>query len=325
MDLHDALSGLKFFEDRNVLVGPQTYDDAGVYRLTDELALVQTVDFFTPIVDDPFMFGQIAIANSLSDVYAMGGTPINALSILCFPKDELGLEVLKEILQGACEKLIEARVALLGGHTVTDKELKYGAAVTGTVHPKRIWSNAGAKPGDILFLTKPLGTGILTTAIKKGKLSPELTETVTTSMCRLNGPACAALQGLTVHACTDVTGYALAGHAKQLAEASGVSLRIDVSKVPLFPGVLDYVKPAFKTRGDTVNRKFVEGGYLTARGVPAAVEDLLFDPQTSGGLFLCIPAAEAAEAQKRLAATGVRSEPIGEAIPRGKHLLRFEA
>jgi len=324
VDLHQALTGLKFFDDPRVLVGCQTYDDAGVYRLTDDLALVQTLDFFTPIVDDPYTFGQIAMANSLSDVYAMGGTPINALSILCFPIDDLGLDVLRDILSGACDTLIEAKVALLGGHTVTDKELKYGAAVTGTVHPKRIWSNAGAKPGDVIFLTKPIGTGILTSAIKRGKLTPELTEAVTASMRRLNAAACEAVKSLRIHAATDITGYALAGHAAQLAEASKVSIRIDAKKVPLFPDMLEWVKPAFKTRGDVVNRKFIEGRYHTVPSVLGPLEDLLFDPQTSGGLFLCVDPADAGETRKRLADTGVKSEPIGEVLAQGPHLLRFE-
>lgn len=324
MDLHQALAGLSFFPDPNVLVGCQTYDDAGVYRLTDDLALVQTVDFFTPVVDDPHLFGQIAMANSLSDVYAMGGTPINALSILCFPIDSLGLDVLREILRGACETLIEAKVSLLGGHTVTDKELKYGAAVTGTVHPQRIWSNAGARPGDVIFLTKPLGTGILVNAIKKAQITPVQEKAVTDSMRQLNAAACRSVLDLRVHACTDVTGYALAGHGGQLAEASGVTLRIDTARVPLFPNMLDWVKPGLKTRGDTINRKFIEGRYTTARTVPAALEDVLFDPQTSGGLLLCIDAADAPTARQRLADAGVHAEPIGEVVPKSDVLLRFE-
>lgn len=316
MELHGALAGLPVLSDSNVLVGSSTYDDAGVYRLSADMALVQTVDFFTPIVDDPGAFGRIAMANALSDVYAMGGRPINALNILCYPIGELGMETLHDILHGAAEKLKEAGVVLLGGHSVQDKELKFGAAITGLVHPDRIWTNAGAKPGDVLILTKRIGTGVLCNALKAGKLAKDLEREVIDSMSTLNAAAAKACEGATIHACTDVTGFGLAGHAGQMAEASGVTIRIRPSALPLFPGAEGYMAE-HRTRGNRTNRAYLAGRCQEDPAVPQTLHDLCFDPQTSGGLLLVVLAAEADALLSRL-----RSGPcpaaarIGEVVAR---------
>lgn len=301
-----------------------TFDDAGVYRLTPELALVQTVDFFTPIVDDPKSFGRIAIANALSDVYAMGGRPINALNILCYPMEALGHEVLHEILAGANEKYTEAKCALLGGHSVTDTELKFGAAVTGLVHPDRIWTNAGAKAGDALVLSKRLGTGILTTALKARKLSEADAAPVVAQMEQLNAGGVAAAEGKTIHAATDITGYALAGHGAGMAEASGVTLVIRTSRVPIFAEAEKFAAKGQKTRGDVSNREWLGPKYRTAPGVRKPLEDILFDPQTSGGMLFSLPAAQADALVADLKKNGFAAScVIGEVREKSGHLVEF--
>jgi selenide,water dikinase len=283
--------------DPNLLVGYETADDAGVYRLTPDLALVQTVDFFTPIVDDPFTFGAIAAANSLSDVYAMGGRPVTSLSILAWPGGQ-DQEELEQILQGGAEKMREAGTLLIGGHSINDPEIKFGYAVTGTVHPAHIWTNAGARPDDVLMLTKPIGTGVIATALKRGTAREEDVRASVASMLTLNCSAADALKDLEVHAVTDVTGFGLLGHAREVAVASNVSLEIRASTVPFLPGAVDYARAGALAGGLKNNRDFtgpcVEGS--------SDFDDLLYDPQTSGGLLVSLPPREAGEFGKRFPA-----------------------
>jgi selenide, water dikinase len=274
-----VLPGVPRLNDPNVLVGFDTADDAGVYRLSPECALVQTVDFFTPIVDDPRTYGRIAAANALSDVYAMGGRPISALSILCYPAKG-DLDDLRAILAGGAEKMIEAGCALIGGHSVGDDEIKFGYAVTGVVHPDRIWTNAGARPGDLLVLTKPIGTGVIATALKKGIARDEHVEASIESMSRLN------LIEAEAHGCTDVTGFGLMGHAREMALASGVTLEFDAAALELLPGALEYSAAGARPGGLMNNREFASCAVKIEGDLDEALEALLYDPQTSGGLLL---------------------------------------
>jgi len=323
-DLRKALEVLPRASDPNVLVDASTLDDAGVYRLGPELALVQTVDFFTPILDDPEDYGAVAAANALSDVYAMGGRPLTALNILCFPDSKLSPKILEAILRGGSRVLAEAGVALLGGHSVSDRELKYGLAVTGVIDPRRIWTNAGAKPGDELLLTKPIGTGVLATALKKGKLAEGHRAALTASMLQLNREAAQAALGYEVHACTDVTGCGLAGHGYELAQASGAALEIELSAVPLLPGALHWIERGLKTRGDTVNRDYVQQRYRVEGRPPKPLVDLMFDPQTSGGLLFAAPPAVAAPLLAALRAAGaIHSARIGRVVPPAESVLIF--
>jgi len=306
--------------DDRVLLDYRTSDDAGVYRLDDEHALVQTVDFFTPIVDDPRTYGRIAAANALSDVYAMGGRPLTALAIAAFPKDA-DEAVLGQIFAGGLEALREAGVALLGGHTVQDQEIKFGYAVTGDVHPARFWANGGAQPGDVLFLTKPLGTGIIATALKFGRAPVDVADAAVRSMLRLNRSACEALRTLpvdAVHACTDITGFGLVGHGSEMAAASGCRLVIDSRAVPLIDGVLGIVDGNVPGGGVTNRQHFASR--LTIRGdVPPDLVTLFHDPQTSGGLLAAVAADHAEAARAALAGAGVEAGLIGtvEAGPAG--------
>ena len=302
--------------DDRVLIDYRTSDDAGVYRLDDGRALVQTVDFFTPVVDDPFLYGRIAAANALSDVYAMGGRPLTALAIAGFPK-EGDREVLKAIFAGGLEALREAGVALLGGHTVQDAEIKFGYAVTGEVHPSRVLSNAGARAGDVLLLTKALGTGVVATALKFGRAPAEAVDAATASMARLNREAADALAALpdgAVHACTDITGFGLAGHGTEMAAASGVTLLLTAAALPLLPGAAALTDGNIPGGGRTNRAHFGEGIRLDP-AVPAAVTHLLFDPQTSGGLLAAVDPAHAEDAAARLAAAGVMAARVGVAAP----------
>ncbi len=276
-----------------MLVGFETADDAGVYQLTAELALVQTVDFFTPIVDDPFTFGAIAAANSLSDVYAMGGRPISALSILAYPAKG-DLDDLEAILKGGAEKMREADCAVLGGHSVADDEIKFGYSVTGTVHPARVKANAGARAGDVLVFTKRLGTGVISTALKRGIAREADVAVSIASMLTLNRAACEAMLAYDVHGCTDITGFGLIGHARGMAMASAVTLEIDIDRVRFLPGALEYARLGAIPGGLKNNREFASCAVETARALPAEVEDLLYDPQTSGGLLISLPEADAA-------------------------------
>ncbi len=304
------LAALPRVPNENVLVGYDTSDDAGVYQITPELALVQTVDFFTPIVDDPYTFGAIAAANALSDVYAMGGKPISALSILAWPADG-DIEDLEGILRGGADKIHEAGAAILGGHSITDPELKFGYAITGTVHPQRVKANAGALVGDALVLTKEIGTGVISTALKKGIAREADVEASIASMLTLNRAACEAMLGFDVHGCTDVTGFGLLGHARELASGSGVTVEIDPDAVRFLPGAAEYAKNGALPGGLKNNRDFVMP-FVEAN---SEINDLLFDPQTSGGLLISLPEADAA----RLVLTYPAAYRIGRVInPTGK-------
>ena len=274
----------------DLLVGVNTVDDAGVFRLREDLALVQTVDFFTPIVDDPYVYGAVAAANSLSDVYAMGGEPVTALNIVCYAKNSVKPEMLADILRGGHDKAEEAGCVIAGGHTVEDTEMKYGLAVTGTIDPRRILTNAGAQPGDALVLTKPLGTGIVTTALKLGEISDELYRRVTASMMALNAQASRLALQFEAHACTDITGFGLLGHAWQMAHASDVGLVFYANQLPLFDDVLELADRGFLTKGKVTNRQYV-GDYVRIDDhISEALVNVLYDPQTSGGLLVAVSA-----------------------------------
>ena len=310
------LGGLPVMHDDRVLVDYRTADDAGVYKLDDTRALVQTVDFFTPIVDDPFVYGQIAAANALSDVYAMGGRPLTALAIAGFPK-EADRSLLTQIFAGGLDMLRHAGVALLGGHTVQDQEIKFGYSVTGEVDPRRILSNAGARPGDALVLTKPLGTGVIATALKFGRANETAVAAAVLSMTTLNRAAAEAIQGLpagSVHACTDITGFGLLGHASEMALASHCQLELESSAIPFIEGARELVRGNIPGGGRT-NRQHFGVRVTIAPSVPDDVADLLFDPQTSGGLLFAIDAAAAAGAREVLSAAGVNAVVIGRATP----------
>jgi selenide,water dikinase len=299
---------LPLAENENVLVGIATRDDAGVYLLRDDLALVQTVDFFTPIVDDPFDFGRIAAVNSLSDVYAMGATPLTALNICAFPVEEVDLEILRRILEGGAAIAKQAGVALLGGHTVKDDEPKYGWAVTGIVDPRKVVTNAGARPGDTLLLTKPLGTGILTTALKRDRIDAAALRPAVDAMLELNAHASAAMVEIGVHGATDITGFGLLGHAGELMEASGVALELRASAIPLFAGVLDLIRADVIPGGTKDNMQAHAAFTRYDDGVDAALRVALSDAQTSGGLLIAVPA----ERLERLRATiGPSAHVIG--------------
>ena len=276
--------------NENVLIGFDTSDDAGVYKLREDYALVQTIDFFTPIVDDPYLYGAIAAANALSDVYAMGGRPLTALSVLCYP-GQGDLDVLEAILRGGMEKMREAGCVVLGGHSVSDEEMKFGYAVTGWVHPDHILANAGAEPGDVLVLTKPIGTGVIATALKRGMAKPEHVEASIQSMLTLNKGAAEALRSAEPHGFTDVTGFGLIGHAREMAWASNVTLRIDAAAVPRLPGALDYARAGAIPGGLKNNREFASPAVSVLGNIEPDIETLLYDPQTSGGLLVSVKEA----------------------------------
>lgn len=297
--------------DPRLIVGRETFDDAGIFVLSDDLALVQTVDFFAPIVDDPYLFGQIAAANALSDVYAMGGEPLTALNIVGFPSGKLPIEVLTEILRGGQDKVHEAGAFVVGGHSIIDEELKFGVSVTGRAHPKRILSNANAAVGDRLVLTKPLGTGLLATVGKRGELGTEAAAALYASMCTLNAAASRAALAVGARCATDVTGFGLLGHASHIAEASGVTLRIRAADVPELPGALDAWRRGVRTGGAERNTEFLESRVEWG----ATADDrraLLIDPQTSGGMLVCVPAGRVGE-YLSLVPEGVE---IGEVVSR---------
>jgi selenide,water dikinase len=313
-----VLSAIPPQTDSRVLIDFRTSDDAGVYRWEGGPALVQTVDFFTPIVDDPYVYGQIAAANSMSDVYAMGGRPLTALAIAGFPKDDLAPEVIGGIFQGGFDKLREADVALLGGHTVQDREIKFGYAITGAIDPARVLTNAGAKAGDVLFLTKPLGTGIVGTAIKFDRADKTVADEAIASMRQLNRAAAEALQTLApaaVHACTDITGFGLLGHGAEMAAASGVTLEIEAGRVPTFTGVLAMTRQN-RSGGMSSNQEHFNATVSTDSGVDADVQLLLYDPQTSGGLLIAADGAHAAEVAAAFDRAHVTSWRIGRVGPR---------
>jgi selenide,water dikinase len=318
-DLSRALAALPTMSDPRLLVGRETFDDAGIFRVSDDFALVQTVDFFPPIVDDPFDFGQIAAANALSDVYAMGGQPLTALNIVAFPTSELPLEVLTGILAGGQEKVHEAGAVIVGGHTVVDPELKYGLAVTGRAHPDFLLTNAGARPGDQLVLTKPIGNGILATAGKRGLLSPEAERAMLEAMKTLNGAASRAALAVGSRCATDITGFGLLGHMSHIARASKVTLRLDLDAVPVFPGVREAVKAKCVTDGAKRNAEYLRDLVSWKKGTD---EDraILHDPQTSGGLLVCVSQVRVADYLSRVAGSVV----VGEVIDRGEVAIEVQ-
>lgn len=279
--------------DENVLIGFDTADDAGVYKLTPELALVQTVDFFTPIVDDPYTYGAIAAANSLSDVYAMGGRPVSSLSILAYPASG-DLDDLAAILKGGAEKMHEASCTILGGHSVNDPEIKFGYSVTGLVHPERVLANAGARAGDALVLTKRIGTGVISTALKRGIAGESHVAASIEQMLTLNRQACETMLALDPHGCTDITGFGLIGHAREMAVASGVTIELDASSVRFLPGAVEYARAGAIPAGLKNNREFASCAVASGRELPEEIEALLYDPQTSGGLLVSLPEGDAA-------------------------------
>jgi selenide, water dikinase len=304
-----------------VLVGFEHSDDAGVFRLTTDIAVVQTVDFFSPIVDDAYTYGQIAAANALSDIYAMGGIPKTALSIVGFPTKSIDLTTLGEIMRGGLDKLNEAEVVLLGGHSVRDDEIKFGYAITGMIDPKNIRQNNGARMGDCLILTKPLGTGLITTALKRSQVSAEHVTAAIATMSQLNRRASEIAQEFDVHAMTDVTGFGLIGHAIEVAKASGLAIDIDHSKIPLLPGVLEYSRAGFCAGGLTSNEQFFGKHVSMSNSVTVELRNVLFDPQTSGGLLMFCDSRDVTPLLKRLRAENIAAVEIGHTSPRADHLL----
>ena len=309
--------------DPNVLVGFDTADDAGVYQITPELALVQTVDFFTPIVDDPYVFGQITATNALSDVYAMGGRPMSALTLVCFP--ETGdVTILEQMLAGGLSKMVEAGCTVIGGHSIKDDEIKLGYAVTGTVHPGHVLANSGAKPGDRLILTKAIGTGVISTAIKRRKAEFAWIRGAVHAMTTLNKAAAEVVTSgnLAVHAMTDVTGFGLIGHLREVARGSGVSMRLFASKVPLLEGALECVQHGYVPGGLKSNRGFAEGCVEYADDVPEDLRTLLYDPQTAGGLLISVAEADAARLVEALREKGVEGASIGFVVEKTGALIQ---
>jgi selenide,water dikinase len=320
-DLDQILKELPIPKDPKVLVGLDTSDDAGIYQLNDEVALVQTVDFFTPIVDDPFTFGQIAVANALSDVYAMGGTPLTGMNLVAFPIKTLSSSILKEILLGGLSKMKEAGVALVGGHSIDDPEIKYGLAVTGLIHPQKILTNAKAKVGDKLVLTKALGTGIIATALKGEMASGEAVEKIVESMVTLNRTAAEWMKKFETHACTDITGFSFIGHALEMAIASQVGMVIQSKSIPIFPKTMEYAKLGLIPGGAYSNRDFFSCRVEVHSGVPDLLVNIFYDPQTSGGLLISLPPGEAEELVVILKKEGhIHSSIVGEVVegPPGK-------
>ncbi len=337
--LDAVLKRLPSQSDPNVIVGFETSDDAAVYRLTDDLAIVQTVDFFTPIVDDPALFGQVTAANALSDIYAMGGRPISALTIVAFPTAS-SPEILEQILRGGLAKMAEANCTVVGGHSIRDDELKFGYAVTGVIHPDHIWKNVGAKPGDVLLFTKPVGTGVISTALKQGRAEDSWVAAATASMTRLNRDAAEALHEVEneatthkngdaaksatpIHAVTDVTGFAVLGHAREMAIGSGVSLKIDHARIEYLPGAIEASRSGFFSGGMKNNREFVESCVEFTSNVADEFRALLFDPQTSGGLLAAIAPEAASIALAAMESRGVPARIIGEVVAKRHPLIEI--
>ncbi len=299
------LKSLRPSDDPNLLIGYETSDDAAVYRVSPDIAVISTADFITPPVDDPYWFGQIAAANSLSDVYAMGGTPLTALNLVMFPSKKLDMGVLKEILRGGTDKVLEADASTAGGHSVDDNEPKYGLSVTGVVHPDRILTNSGAQPGDALILTKPLGTGVLFNANRSGKLPYRELEAILPQVASLNRKALELSLRFDIHACTDVTGFAIMGHTLELARGSGVQIDLFYDKLPFYPNALDMYQRGETTGSNKSNRKLAEGFWETDTEISAEQEALLFDPQTSGGLVISVAEDQADTCLKELQDNGI--------------------
>jgi selenide,water dikinase len=317
--LSQLLNHLPKMNDANLLVGTETSDDAAVYRLNDDTALIQTLDFFTPVVDDPYTFGQIAAANSLSDIYAMGGKPLLALNIVCFPSC-LSVDVFAQILKGGADKVLEAGAVVVGGHSVEDDEPKYGLSVTGAVHPDRVLRNFGCREGDVLILTKPLGTGIINTAIKGEMASDRAYEKAVKVMTTLNKYASEIIAGHEISACTDITGFGLMGHGYEMASASHVTIRFDKDRIHYMEEAKEYAEMGLVPGGAYNNREYLDGKYSIS-GVPAWLEDILFDPQTSGGLLFACSQDEAGDILKKLSKLNLQSAIIGEVLPLGDKFI----
>jgi selenide,water dikinase len=315
-DLAQVLSKLPHQHNENVIVGFETADDAGVFRLSDDVALVQTIDFFTPVSDDPFVYGQVAAVNSLSDVYAMGGQPLSALSMVCFPQKD-DFELLGKILEGGQRTMNAEGVVVIGGHSVDDSEMKFGYAVTGIVHPNKVVTNAGANSGDVLILTKAIGTGAINTAVKNGNASLNAIEAVTKAMTTSAADASRVMVELGANACTDITGFGLLGHAYEMAKASNVTFEIDSGKVPLLPDVLELIEQGMLTRGDKNNRAYVGDTVGFADSVSSIMQSALFDPQTAGGLLVSLPTERSEEYIERVTDAVV----IGTVKSKEEHLI----
>jgi selenide,water dikinase len=312
-----VLSGLERQPfDPNLLVGFDKADDAGVYRLRDDLALVQTLDFFTPIVDDPFDYGRIAALNSINDVWAMGGTPVTAMAITCFPKKGVDFSILQEIMRGGLSVLTENKVALVGGHSVDNEQIMFGYSVTGVIDPNHVATNAGAKPGDVIILTKPIGTGVISTGIKRAKASAEVVAESIATMLTPGKYAAEAIAKFDVKGATDVTGFALLGHAWELACASNVTIEIDSARVPLIDGALELAREGMLTGADKTNREYVGDEVSFEAGIDPNLVKLFFDPQTAGGLLLAIAAEKANELLTELRKNYQRAEIIGKVLER---------
>jgi selenide,water dikinase len=309
------LCGLEIPTNDSVIVGMDSLDDAGVYKISDDLAIIQTVDFFTPIVDDPYRFGQIAAANALSDIYAMGGIPKTAMNLVGFPLKQMDISILRQIIQGGLDKMKEADVVLIGGHSVEDRELKYGLSVTGFVHPDRILTKKNLNAGDRMVLTKPLGTGVINTAIKGGVASSEVIERVTQLMAALNRDAAEVMNKFRVHACTDITGFGLLGHLAEMIVGSGCGLTLDAENIPVLPEAIDYAAMGLLPGGAFKNKEFREPMVEFSSSVNPIIGDLLFDPQTSGGLLICLAKNEADKLVNELHQKGIDGAAvIGEVV-----------
>ncbi len=322
--MDSVLAKLPKQSDPNVLIGFETADDAGVYMIAPDLALVQTVDFFTPIVDDPWTFGEIAATNALSDIYAMGGRPVSALSIVGFPNTGRDLDILEKIMQGGLAKMQEAGCSVIGGHSIGDEEMKFGYAVTGVVDPKRVLANRGARSGDRMILTKRLGTGIIATALKKQKVSEVSVNASIESMRTLNRTASEVAREFDVHAATDITGFGLLGHARAMALASGVSLVIEHRHVEFFPGAVECSRGGYIPGGLKNNVKFLTGCVEFDPKIPQEIRNLLFDPQTSGGLLLVVGEKDSSALAGKLLERDVPAQQIGRVIEKVSPLLRVE-
>ena len=312
------------FKTPDLLVGTETADDAGVYRLRPDLAIVNTVDFFTPIVDDPYIFGQISATNSLSDVYAMGGEPKTCMNIVCFPKGKMDIEILGEILKGGAEKVKESGAVVVGGHSIIDEEIKFGMAVTGVIHPDKILRNVGVQEGDVLILTKPLGTGIITTALKKGKASEESVNEAVQSMTTLNATTAEVAHKHPVHACSDVTGFGILGHALEMASGSDVTLVIESAKMPLLRGTPRLAEKGYITGGCKRNKDYLNDKMLIDKNIREGLVEAALDPQTSGGLLFAIARRHAAKLLEDLHAAGVsHATEVGYATSLQKAWVRL--
>jgi selenide,water dikinase len=318
--LHD----LPKFNHPDMLVGTETSDDAGVFRLRPDLAIVNTVDFFTPIVDDPYTFGQISATNSLSDVYAMGGEPKTCLNLVCFPKGKMDIEILGEILKGGADKVKESGAVIIGGHSIIDEEIKYGLAVTGTIHPDKIYRNVGVQEGDALILTKPLGTGIITTALKKGKAAEQSVDQAVRSMTTLNATASNVMRKFAVHACSDITGFGILGHGLGMASGSGVTLVIESAKLPLLQDATHLAEKGYITGGCKRNREFLQDKIFIENSIREGLIEVALDPQTSGGLLIAVANRHASQLLEELKSAGVdAATQVGYATSLQKAWIRL--